>query len=408
MGQSIKIPDFKAFVISIIILLFAFQRALLSISVIFKYLDEIFALIVVVYCFVKYYRKELSQNDAYIWLLMVLLFIEGVISNVVSGLLDNWIWIIIDIISIFKVILAYLWARNIECDGDMVIQVLASLGRLITYIMFVCLIISQFTDIGMSYKARYGITSFKFVFNHAGNYSKFFYFLLPLLVADLRYGFRDYKKIAIVLACICWLFTLRSRAFSFVGLFVVFAALYFSGNNKKLKIKWYYIVLICLVALYFSWDKMVFYFTTTTQARALLLRYSFVTLAEYFPLGSGFGTYGSDIAATHYSELYTAYGFDNIYGMGKTNTIYMNDNYWPMILGQFGVIGTLLVIGILWFIHKEIYSSLKYNKHLAFASTCAMLFLLISSVASKSYCEFSSMCIFMLLGIMQHCRYLEE
>ena len=54
------------------------------------------------------------------------------------------------------------------------------------------------------------------------------------------------------------------------------------------------------------------------------------------------------------------------------------------------VIGTVLMVGILGSIHKKIYTSLRNDKYYLFAAVCAMAFLLLSSVASKSYSEFSS------------------
>lgn len=380
--------------------MFAFQRALNSVGGVFGYLDELFAIVVIGVSVVRLILGRWDKMDIFVYLSMILLTAVGLISNYFSGLLNNNFAIVIDIISTFKVILAFLWAKDLVCDRDRVIRILARIARIVVLIMVICLVISQFVNIGMSDTPRYGIKAFEFVFNNAGNCSKFFYFLVPLLLADLKSGVTWTKKLSIAAACVVWLMTLRSRAFSFVALLAVFAFLYFKGGMKKIKIKWYHIVLLGAVAVYFSWDKLVLYFASDNQARGVLLRYSLVTMQTYFPLGSGFGTYGSDIAATYYSELYDLYGFRKIYGMGHVHTHYLNDNYWPMIFGQFGVIGSVLMIGILGSIHKKVYQSLQHDKYYLFAAVCAMAFLLLSSVASKSYSEFSSICIFLLLGLL--------
>lgn len=381
--------------------LFAFQRALLSAGGIFGYLDELFAIGVVGVAVVRLVLGKWDGMDIFVYLSMVLLTVIGLISNYCSGLLGSKFAIVIDIISTFKVILAFLWAKDLMCDRDRIIRIMAKIGRVVVLIMVVCLAVSQFADIGMSDTPRYGIKSFEFVFNNAGNCSKFFYFLVPLLLADLKSGVTWTKKLSIAAACVVWLMTLRSRAFSFIALLAVFALLYFSkGGMEKIKIKWYHIALLGAVAVYFSWDKLMLYFVSDNQARGVLLRYSLVTMQTYFPLGSGFGTYGSDIAATYYSPLYDLYGFRKIYGMGHVHTHYLNDNYWPMIFGQFGVIGSVLMIGILGSIHKKVYRSLQHDRYYLFAAMCAMAFLLLSSVASKSYSEFSSICIFLLLGLL--------
>ena len=322
-------------------------------------------------------------------------------SNVFSGLFHNSFAIVIDIISIFKVVLLFWWIKNVKCDRERIIRILGSTARIVVFVMVICLLLSQFVNLGMRGFPRYGIPTFRFVFNNPGNFSKFFYFLIPLLLADLKFGVSRKKMVMIVLACIVWLSTMRSRAFSFVALLIAFSILYFrGGSSKKIPIRWYHIVLLAIVALYFSWDNFVLYLFSSTQARAVLLRYSIVTMKSYFPIGAGFGTYGSDIAATYYSKLYELYGFRSIYGMGHVHTHYLNDNYWPMILGQFGAIGFVFMIGLLGIVHKKIYTSLANDRYYLFAAVCAMVFLLLSSVASKSYSEFSSICIFGLLGLL--------
>lgn len=383
-----------------LILIFAFQRYLVKISNAFGYLDEIFTIFVICVALGRFILGKWDRGDTYIYILIVLLTAEGLISNYFSGLLNNTFAIVIDIISIFKIILIFLWAKDIPCDRDRIIKILAQIAKILVFVMLICLLISKFKDIGMSSAYRYGFRSFKFIFNNPGNFSKFFYFLIPLLLADLKFGVTRIKQIVIVFACIIWISTLRSRAFSLVALLAVFAFLYFRGGAKKIKIKWYHVVLLAAVALYFSWDNLMFYFASSTQARAVLLRYSVVTMKTYLPIGSGFGTYGSDIAAMYYSKLYNLYDFNHIYGMGHVHTNYLNDNYWPMIFAQFGVIGTILMVGILGSIHKKIYMELRGETYYFFAAVCAMAFLLLSSVASKSYSEFSSICIFLLLGIM--------
>lgn len=399
----------KEHILIAIILFFSFQRAIIAVVPFLKYFDELFTIIAFILILNKVIKnRSIVKNDKYIYILSVILLIEGLISNLLSGVLTNIFPICIDIISIFKIFICYLWMKEIQCDKDYIISKLAKFGRIIIIFMAICIVISQFIDIGMSdHQIRYGIRGFEFVFNNAGNYSKFFYFLIPLLIADLNYGDKKKKIIFIIIACICWMFSLRSRAFSFIALFFGVSMIFYAyeKNLIKFKIKWYHVLLSFLIiggiTILLSWKQLVFYFTTPTQARSILLKYSLITLAKFLPIGAGFGTYGSDVAATYYSKLYIEYGFNLIHGMGKTSTIYLNDNYWPMIFGQFGIIGTIIVTMILALIHKEILTRLKDNKYYLLSSICATLFLIISSVASKSYSEFSSICIFLLLGLMQ-------
>ena len=84
------------------------------------------------------------------------------------------------------------WQRHVY---DELIQLMAKWGRLLVWIMLFFMVLSQVVDIGMTASARYGIRSFQFVYNVPGNFSKMFYFLIPLLTADLCYKSTLYKKL---------------------------------------------------------------------------------------------------------------------------------------------------------------------------------------------------------------------
>ena len=60
------------------------------------------------------------------------------------------------------------------------------------------------------------------------------------------------------------------------------------------------------------------------------------------PIGAGFATYGSSVAANQYSNLYYLYGFSNRWGMGKNDTGFLVDSYYPQIIAQTGFLGSAL------------------------------------------------------------------
>lgn len=407
--MSLKIGK-NTLIWGIIIYVFVFQRALTSVSSAFNYLDEIFTLIVVgmiVLCLVSG-KILFSKEEITILFLLAVVCVIGILSNLSSGLIKNWFGIVTDVISTIKVWVAYyalIMTNWSSLAYDRLIKALARIGRLLTWIMFACMLLSQIVDIGMTASARYGIQSFQFVYNVPGNFSKLFYFLIPLLTADLYYKSSRYKKTVIAISLVVWASTMRSRAFAFIAVYLVMAAFFFSANGKnigesiKKRIKVIYLVPVILIAIAISWNQLIFYFTTDTQARSVLLRYGIITLVNYFPLGAGFGTFGSDVAATNYSPLYVRYGFNSFYGMRQGEEYFLNDNYWPMIMGQFGFFGTLIIGIALLKLMKLILKETKDNKYIYFSAFSAVGFLLLSSVASKSYSEYSSICVFLLLGL---------
>lgn len=77
----------------------------------------------------------------------------------------------------------------------------------------------------------------------------------------------------------------------------------------------------------------------TTPARFALYSGSVRLAIEDFPLGEGLGRYGSWMSRVSYSPTYYELGFDEIPGLSPTHRGYINDTFWPQILGETGVIG---------------------------------------------------------------------
>ena len=402
--------NYHVLIWTIIIYFFAFQRAFIEVSEVFSYFDEIFAILVIISIVMRCVRKSsMTRNEQLILVLLGLVCLVGIIGNLTSGIMKKPFPIFVDILSTVKVLISYYAIATTNWKSyvyDELIKTMAKVGRAIVFIMAFFLLASQFFSLGMTGGVRYGVKCFQFVLNNPGNFSKFFYFLSPLLVADLYYKSTRYKKFVILIALIVWASTMRSRAISFIAVFLILGFFYFSVKGKacgaliKSKIKIRYLIPVVLIAAALSWKQIVFYFTSDTQARAVLLRYGIITMISYFPIGAGFGTFGSDIAAKYYSRLYTDYGFEFIYGMRSNETYFLNDNYWPMVMGQFGVIGLLIFIVILYLFIKMAVNGTKNNKYFYFSTFIAMIFLLLSSTASNSYSEFSSICVFLLVGIL--------
>jgi hypothetical protein len=70
-----------------------------------------------------------------------------------------------------------------------------------------------------------------------------------------------------------------------------------------------------------------------------------VSLAlEHFPLGVGFGRFGSAIAREDYSPEYVRLGYDSVYGLGSPGNPhnhgrFLTDTQWPEIVGEAGLVG---------------------------------------------------------------------
>jgi hypothetical protein len=61
-----------------------------------------------------------------------------------------------------------------------------------------------------------------------------------------------------------------------------------------------------------------------------------------FPFGAGLGRFGSYLAGVRYSPEYVNLGFPTIYGLGTgKNALYLTDTFWPALVGESGVLGSL-------------------------------------------------------------------
>jgi hypothetical protein len=79
------------------------------------------------------------------------------------------------------------------------------------------------------------------------------------------------------------------------------------------------------------------------EARTVLTVDSFSVAADHFPLGAGFGRFGSAVAATNYSPEYVARGYPYVWGLGRTEEDgrFLTDTEWPAIIGEAGFFGAL-------------------------------------------------------------------
>lgn len=105
------------------------------------------------------------------------------------------------------------------------------------------------------------------------------------------------------------------------------------------------LALMMAVVLYVTWFKFEVYYVSGFQegaermARPESYKVAFgQILWDYFPFGSGMGSFGSAAAADFYSPLYYKYKMDDIWGLSPENPMFLADAFYPT-LAQIGVVG---------------------------------------------------------------------
>ncbi|MBC7886425.1 MAG: hypothetical protein H7Z13_00950 [Ferruginibacter sp.] len=151
---------------------------------------------------------------------------------------------------------------------------------------------------------------------------------------------------------------------SIVSNIIVWLAFFIFNLNSKARIKLIFYSSIVIAIVYFTFGKdfsenfiesSAYLQDTGVQEHVRIGMYiaSFKIATDFFPFGSGMGTFGSLASITAgYSNIHFIYGVANIgynspedAASGMTTIL---DTYWPHILGELGFIGTLLFL-YLWF-----------------------------------------------------------
>lgn len=143
--------------------------------------------------------------------------------------------------------------------------------------------------------------------------------------------------------------------FKFLGEVVCFVYLLFylkeRFNFKSSKTIGSLIIMMAVI-IFVTWSKFDVYYVSGMNndglARPMTYKTAFRILWDYFPFGSGMGSFACNGAAMYYSPIYYEYNLDKIWGLtpGIQNHGFIADAYYPT-LAQFGVVGLFFFI-IFW------------------------------------------------------------
>ena len=229
---------------------------------------------------------------------------------------------------------------------------------------------------------------------------------LSLIMSMSIYCFKPKSRKSVMIAILVLTLGLLSEKSKFYGEYVVFIALVLFLREKvnfaKPKTMLQFVVLVSAV-LFFSWAKFNSYYIegferseTEIEARPVTYLVGLKILGDYFPLGSGLGTFACNAAAEFYSPLYYKYELSGHWGLSPDNPMFLADCFYP-VLAQYGIVGIVL-FAIFW---RRRIKETKYivdERYYKMALMC-ILALAIESVADTSYLSGKGMGFFMLLAI---------
>lgn len=406
------------------IVLFTFQKPLEDVCRIFKYLDELCA--VVSFGIVIWHRDRLMQWIQNDWAKVLLLAMTAFLA---SGLAGNVIYhyqplayVLLDLFTNVKFYIVLASAMLLFSSETIQENSVRKLVYVLSSALFILFVFDRIFSIWPE-EIRLGISSASMIYGEptylAGAMAGLLGILLITYVPNnLPFILMD----VVMMGC-----TMRMKAIG--GAAVLIALLvWVIWLGKKVKL-WYLVGAACTMLL-LAWKQIYFYFFTFSHnARAVLTKTSIRILGDYFPIGTGFGTYASNAANVHYSPVYEKYGFLTDYLISPTEneileyfagehksfiyqignryvynelgpkSSFLNDTFWPIILGQTGFIGTVAYLLILVILFVRLWKIQSEYRNLFAGGMFLMSYLLICSTSEPAFNNAMAIPFALMLGI---------
>lgn len=342
------------------------------------YWDEALLFLALLRYLTKSKKLALKRSQLGAWVSLVLLVAVGLLSNFLHpDLQDNSVAIVKDVIAAvkFPALVMLLQAYRGTDKQRKIIRDAAKMSRWVLYIMLAAAVVGYFVNIGVYENEVRIVRCFRFYFSHPTFLVSSLIMMMAVLIAD---GMKRNKKellIASLLVFMC------GRTKGYVMIILMLALLYINPNvirkafaslRGRIHVKKSYLIIgtvaICLVGYILGKNKMLEYLRWgLTAARPALYIVGIYLAQEYFPLGSGFGTFSSSLSGEYYSKVYSKYHIDTVNGLVRGDTRYIADTFPPYIYGQFGVAGAILYINILVKLVKNQLSRIvTYDRMMAF------------------------------------------
>lgn len=390
-NEKFKYLNIKSLYITTIIFLFIFSMIFNKIT----FIDEIVGIISLVFVFILFIEKKINGSDFYFCLLLFLAIVIGLVSNFFSLLNLSKTSIFIDIITSTKVLFTYLGVKYFITDNSKkkLCSIFYPISKLYLILSFVFFVLTEVGVVSLYGSSRYGLPCYNFIFPFAFQYTTVQILALYFVINSEKNKIQN--NFIIVLGLISLFFNLKSTSIVFVIFYLILC--FYLKNGKKINIK--LIVFLFFILISVGSFQIKNYLTNENAPRYLFYKYAYITAKDYFPFGSGFATYGSSEAAQNYSPLYKKYGFNNKYGMSSTDGFFLSDNFWPTILGQFGMFGCIIYLSTFWIIFKDI-GKIKDNFRIKSLTYSLLLQYIIQSVGSSILGNTAGQLGFIILGII--------
>jgi len=365
-------------------------------------------LLIIIYKILFYKKIHLYKHEKSVVVLLIILGILGLSSNVMSyikGYKTDPNALIGDFITFYKAYIVYFGIRLLasKFSATASINLIAKYSEKLIYVVVVLLFLDMVLNL-FPHNSRYGLKTFQLFFQHPSRYS--FAFAFTFLILYNKYV--QSNKWYLFAILIVGLTSLRVKYFGFV--FISFFILYQRKLLYKISIKMVFITIgfaFITMAVLFR-EQLTMYFSleqiNSGWSRGVILVTSVRIGNDFFPLGTGFGTYSCYFSGKYYSWVYDKYQISNVWGISRSFWSFVADQFWPMVLGQFGYFG---LIAYLLIVYKYIVLFLRHLKstidktrgRYMFVALLGMILLIIDSSSDAIFTQNRAVVMFLVFAL---------
>lgn len=374
------------------------------------YYDEFFTLttsVLMIYSIGLNYRVKLYKEEVVIFWLLVFIGVWGSLSSYLSFVKyqTELKAIFSDVIVFYKAFIAYFGVRILKesIASNYILTKISYYSEIIFYLLFVLLAIDFIYDI-FPKNNRFGFKAYELYFTHPSRYSFAFSFIFIMLFTK----YYIIKKHFLILILLVGLLSFRVKYFGFV--LIAFTYFYLRPYIRRIPKKHLLLYLIIMgIGLFIIFQEQIeFYFSLNKVgggwSRAIVLITSFEIATDFFPFGTGFGTFAGYYSGKYYSWVYNLYEIDKVWGISQKNPSFVADQYWPMIIGQFGYPGLVAFILIIYFYIKLFFEKFKSLTHRNSTTVVPALLgfslLILDSSSDAIFSQYRAVVIFVIMGLI--------
>lgn len=321
--------------------------------------DEMIVFVIIALWIVKIIKEDdrIPKHFFPCILAIILMVFIGIAGNILSPYFqESKLAIIKDIFAFIKFPVVMLLAPELIRVTEQDRKKIAKCARVLVVIATLVAIVGYVIDIGVyTNDTTRVLKTFEFFYQHCTFFVSAYVIVLAALIEESIKKNRYY----IILCCALLFMTQRTKAYFIIALVLGIMIIgsdvvvkFFKMIPNKVKIKWKYFVVAAVVLVIAAWiigkDKVLYHFQYGLwAARPALYIVGTFLARDFFPIGSGFGTFASSLSGEYYSNLYYMYGIAGVNGMTPEAYSYMGDVFWPYIYGQLGVLGFMLYIAVI-------------------------------------------------------------